>query len=56
MRSWITSSSAFAWVRKTIETVYSSLTRSRNLALVQLNSFRSVRTAICCKMAAHNLA
>ena len=52
-RPW---SAAFAWVRKTVETVYSSLVRSRNLALVQLNSFRSVRTAICRKVAAHNLA
>jgi transposase len=49
-------SSAFAWVRKTIETVFSSLTRSRNLTLVQLNSFRSIRTAVCRKIAAHNLA
>lgn len=47
---------AFSWVRKTIETVFSSLVRSRNLALVQLNSFRSVRAAICRKLAAHNLA
>jgi hypothetical protein len=49
-------SSAFAWVRKTIETVFSSLVRSRNLALVQLNSFRSVRATVCRKIAAHNLA
>ena len=49
-------SAAFAWVRKTIETVFSSLVRSRNLALGQLNSFRSVRTAVCRKIAAHNLA
>jgi hypothetical protein len=49
-------SSAFSWVRKTIETVFSSLVRSRNLALVQLNSFRSVRAAVCRKIAAHHLA
>lgn len=49
-------SSAFSWVRKTIERVFSSLVRSRNLALVQLNSFRSIRASICRKIAAHNLA
>lgn len=47
---------AFSWVRKTIETVFSSLVRSRNLALGQLNSFRSVRASVCRKLAAHNLA
>lgn len=49
-------SNAFSWVRKTIETVFSSLVRCRNLALVQLNSARSVRAAVCRKIAAHNLA
>jgi hypothetical protein len=43
-------------VRKTIERVFSLLVRSRNLALVQLNSFRSVCVAVCRKIAAHNLA
>jgi hypothetical protein len=49
-------SNAFSWVRKTIETVFSSLVRCRNLALVQLNSARSVRAAVCRKIAAHHLA
>lgn len=49
-------SPAFAWVRKTIETVFSSLARSRHLVLGQLNSFRSIRARVCRKIAAHNLA
>lgn len=52
-KPWI---SAFSWVRKTIETVFSSLVRSRNLALGQLNSFAAIRTSLCRKIAAHNLA
>lgn len=47
---------AFSWVRKTIETVFSSLVRSRHLVLGQLNSFRSIRARVCRKIAAHNLA
>lgn len=47
---------AFAWVRKTVETVFSSLVRCRHLALGQHNSFRSVRASVCRKVAAHNLA
>ena len=46
---------AFSWICKTVETVFSSLVRSRNLALGQLN-FRSVRASVCRKIAAHNLA
>jgi hypothetical protein len=41
--------------RKLIETVFSSLTRSKHLALGQLNSFWSVRACVCRKIAAHNL-
>lgn len=43
-------SSAFSWVCKTIETVVSSLVRSRNLGLVQLNAFRSIRPSVCRKL------
>jgi hypothetical protein len=42
--------------RKLIETVLSSLTRTNNLVATQLNSFWSVRAAVCRKIAAHNLA
>lgn len=45
----------FAKARKAIEAVFSSLTRCRNLALQQLNSFWSVRASVCRKVAAHNL-
>ncbi len=48
--------SAFAWIRKTVETVFSSLVRCRHLVLGQRNSFRSVRLSVCRKVAAHNLA
>jgi len=41
--------------RKVIETVFSSLTRSKHLVLGQLNSFWSVRASVCRKIAAHNL-
>jgi transposase len=47
---------ACAALRKSIEHVFSSLLRNRNLALTQLNSFRSIRAALCRKIAAHNLA
>lgn len=45
----------FAQARKSIEAVFSSLSRCRNLALQQLNSFWSVRASVCRKVAAHNL-
>lgn len=45
----------FAQARKSIEAVFSSLTRCRNLALQQLNSFWSIRASVCRKVAAHNL-
>lgn len=48
-------STLFARARKSIESVFSSLTRCRNLMLQQLNSFRSVRASVCRKVAAHNL-
>ena len=48
-------SSFFAKARKSIEATFSSLVRSRNLALQQLNSFWSIRASICRKIAAHNL-
>jgi|FLYL01.1.fsa_nt_gi transposase len=48
-------SSACDWLRKTIEHVFSSLVRSRNLTLGQLNSFRAIRATVCRKIAAHNL-
>jgi Transposase DDE domain len=41
--------------RKLIETVFSSLTRAKHLVLGQLNSFWSVRSSACRKIAAHNL-
>lgn len=45
----------FARARKSIESIFSSLQRCRNLALQQLNSFWSVRASVCRKIAAHNL-
>lgn len=45
----------FAKARKVIESVFSSLTRSRHLVLQQLNSFWSIRASVCRKIAAHNL-
>ena len=45
----------FARARKSIEAVFSSLQRCRNLALQQLNSFWSIRASVCRKVAAHNL-
>jgi hypothetical protein len=48
-------SAFFAKARKTIESVFSSLTRSFNLVSQQLNSFWSLRASICRKIAAHNL-
>jgi Transposase DDE domain len=48
-----------AWMdaaRKLVETVFSSLTRVQHLVLGQLNSFWSVRSSVCRKVAAHNLA
>jgi transposase len=47
---------ALAWLRKSIESVFSSLLRTRHLALAQLNSFWAVRASVCRKIAAHNLA
>ena len=41
--------------RKTVETTFSSLVRSKNLVLRQLNSFWSVRASVCRKVVAHNL-
>ncbi len=43
-------------LRKSIESVFSLLLRSRHLLSSQLNSFWSVRASICRKIAAHNLA
>ena len=45
----------FAKARKTIESVFSSLTRSFNLVSQQLNSFWSIRACVCRKIAAYNL-
>lgn len=45
----------FARTRKSIESIFSSLQRCRNLCLQQLNSFWSVRASVCRKVAAHNL-
>lgn len=45
----------FAKARKTIESVFSSLTRSFNLVSQQLNSFWSIRASVCRKIAAYNL-
>ena len=47
---------ALGWLRKAIESVFSSLLRSRHLLTGQLNSFWSIRASVCCKVAAHNLA
>ena len=41
--------------RKLIESTFSALTRCKHLVLGQLNSFWSVRSSVCCKIAAHNL-
>ena len=48
--------SALAWLRKSIESVFSSLLRSRHILAGQLNSFSSIRASVCRKIAAHNLA
>lgn len=45
----------FNRARKSIESVFSSLTRSFNLISQQLNSFWSIRASICRKIAAYNL-
>jgi transposase len=42
--------------RKTIESVFSSLTRTKFLVLGQRNSFHSLRAHVCRKIAAHNFA
>ena len=42
--------------RKLIESVFSSLTRTKHLVLGQRNSFRSIRAHTCRKVAAHNFA
>ncbi len=47
---------ALGWLRKSIESVFSSLLRSRHLLTGQLNSFWSIRASVCRKVAAHNLA
>ena len=47
---------ALGWLRKSIESVFSSLLRSRYLLSSQLNSFWSIRASVCRKIAAHNLA
>lgn len=47
---------ALGWLRKSIESVFSSLLRSRHLLTAQLNSFWSIRASVCRKVAAHNLA
>ena len=47
---------ALGWLRKSIESVFSSLLRSRHLLTRQLNSFWSIRASVCRKVAAHNLA
>jgi transposase len=47
---------ALGWLRKSIESVFSSLLRSRHLLSSQLNSFWSIRASVCRKIAAHNLA
>jgi len=48
--------SALAWLPKSIESVFSSLLRSRHILAGQLNSFSSIRASVCRKIAAHNLA
>ena len=45
----------FARARKSVESIFSSLQRCRNLCTQQLNSFWSVRASVCRKVAAHNL-
>ncbi len=42
--------------RKTIESVFSSLTRTKYLVFGQRNSFHSLRAHVCRKIAAHNFA
>lgn len=42
--------------RKTIESVFSSLTRTKFLVFGQRNSFRAIRAHTCRKIAAHNFA
>lgn len=42
--------------RKTIEGVFSILTRTKHLVLGQRNSFHSLRAHVCRKIAAHNFA
>jgi hypothetical protein len=42
--------------RKTIESVFSTLTRTKHLVLGQRNSFRAIRANVCRKIAAHNFA
>ena len=42
--------------RKMIESVFSTLTRTKHLVLGQRNSFASVRANVCRKIAAHNFA
>lgn len=42
--------------RKTIESVFSSLTRTKFLVFGQRNSFHSLRAHVCRKIAAHNFA
>ena len=48
-------SSLLSRARKSIESTFSALVRSRNLYLKQYNSFWSIRACICRKIAAHNL-
>lgn len=48
-------SQSFDKARKSIEGVFSSLLRSKNLMLQQLNSFWSICSSVCRKIAAHNL-
>ena len=47
---------ALAWLRKSTESVFSSLLRSRHLLTTRLISFWSIRASVCRKVAAHNLA
>jgi hypothetical protein len=42
--------------RKTIESVFSTLVRTKHLVLGQHNSFWSIRAHVCRKIAAHNFA
>ena len=42
--------------RKTIESVFSSLARTKFLVFGQRNSFHSLRAHVCRKIAAHNFA